>query len=837
MERVAADAVRTHAGAPVAYGSWDPQMRVALSIVVVLAAASAGRAQIVQGQVEAVGFQAASGPVFREGQWLPVLVTVRTQGSQIFNGQLRVECVDLDGDRVAYANAQVTVTADIAGGKRFWCYAVINTAREVPTQVDVIGEEGGIVTTLLLPPQPPGPIWDDDLLVLDVSYPDVNVLRGALETPLWAPGQATRGMRQHYRNVVVARMPADQLPDRWWGLEAVDVVVWDQPAPEQLSIAQRDALVNWVRNGGQLIVGVGASWNRLLKSDLGPLLPLAGAGDTLTVQRLPVFVNRFAARAGQGADLRDPLVVTTAGLAPDAVRILGEHGPTGPLNMIATRWVDSGRVTTTAAGLRDLTGLGINNEAFLNWLLDQSTYTAKFNENQAEAASYGGILPDYLYDQMVAPIAFGGETAIRGLTAFLFVAAYVGVATLLSWWWLRMHNLTQLSWVVFGGFAVAASFLSLSTVSALRGCSRGVQSVCVLDLADGESLARGPCLFGYRSPVRQRVELQMPEGEHDAAYLRPLAQHPNPLRHKYYVTATRYEARPANSQLSDVLMRATLKQFEGYWEGELDGSIRGDLVADRRTGQLTPGSWLANDLNVELAGAYLLYIDPRLDVGGMGVPARIAGVDGPYELAPGLLVTGSIESNLDKVPPALNVLALQLGKLGPGERVREIGTKLYEEVDQRWVRWANGPGRKKRSDMPDLPTLWHAQSEWQGGILAQLRQTLIGPVRAAMLASTRNLHLHNRGSNFDAVGTPISTAGLPELDVTHWLRGGVSEGQAVLLAWAHEPGPATLLRNGRPMPAHRGLTIYRVRIPIRYEGSPPRQAAPPTADAGRGSPS
>jgi hypothetical protein len=358
---------------------------------------------------------------------------------------------------------------------------------------------------------------------------------------------------------------------------------------------------------------------------------------------------------------------------------------------------------------------------------------------------------------------------------------------------------------------VAASVLSLGTVGALRSLSGGVRSVCILDLEAGSSAVRGRCLFGYRSPIRQRADLELP-GE--ANFLRPLPRSPRGA--SKYVTPARYVGLPTKAALNDVLMRATLKQVEGAWHGELDGTIRGDLVVDRHTGRLTAGSWVANDLNVDLAGGYLLFIDPRQDE--TGVPWRAAGLTTLYEL-------GEEEGgtpDVTVVPPAINILAVYLPKIPAGSQANGLGQAAYQRIDENWVAWARNRNRK-RSEMlkggRDLPTLWHEQQGWAAGLTVTGLLTGLGaPECSLLLASTRNYYLHNRGDDFNAVGTPISTDGLPELDLTHWLV----RGQAVLLAWAAAPGPPRLARSGKPLESLAGLSVYRVRMPIYYTGQPPR---------------
>jgi hypothetical protein len=802
--------------------------RYVVSLSLLLAGLPAALAQNVQGQVDAVGFQASNCAVLRAGQWFPVRVSLTSQGGQVFTGELRFESIDLDGDRVAFTQPNVTLTGEAGPPKRFWCYAACNATNELPSGVEVVSPEGALIAELPLPSQPLVVIPNDDFLVLDISYPAVTALNN-LQVPTAAPGQPTDAIRRFYRNVIVARMPATDLPDRWWGLEAVNVLVWDQPDPAILSLAQRDALVEWVRNGGQLVLGVGSKWPALRKSELTPLLPLQGEGPTVEVQKLEVFFDRMTLPAWKTREFRNPIAVTTAQPAADACRTLGEYGPTGSLALITMRAFGSGRVVATAASLADLTNeVPVDEAKLFGALFDLNAYSKEFAAKLTEGSQYAGLVDrTWLYDGVVQPIAFGAATALRSGLAFLFVAAYIALATIVSWTWLRGRGLTHVSWTVFAGFAVAASGLSLGTVGALRSLSGGVRSVCILDMEAGSTAARGRALFGYRSATRQRADLTVP-GEGN--FLRPLAKDPRGA--SKYVTPARYAAVPAKAALDGVLMRATLKQFEGFWHGDLEGTIRADLVVDRGKGRLTAGSWIANDLSVDLAGGYLLFIDPRQDQGG--VPWRAAGLTSVYALPE----EEGGAADVSVVPPAINVLVVRVPKIPAGQQVSRLGQADYEQVDQNWVVWARS-GNRKRSEMfqkeRDLPTLWHEQQAWAaGGALARLLGDVGGPERMLLLASTRDYFLHNGGVDFKTVGRPLSTDGLPELDVTDWLMGGQREGRAVLITWADGPGPARLLRGGKPLELLDGLTVYRVRLPIYYGGNPPPSAGAASPESPRG---
>ncbi len=174
------------------------------------------RAQVIDGEVTAVGFRSSwtSGPqyVIRAGQWAPVQVRLGIQGTQVFQGQMRVETRDLDGDFVAYRETPVTVTYD-APGKRAWCYAAWlseSISYGNPGTVDVLDAAGALLRRLDIPPVEL--IRNDTLLVLDISRSRVKILDTLRTAPTWRALDDMPGERRFYRNVMVAAMPADDCP-------------------------------------------------------------------------------------------------------------------------------------------------------------------------------------------------------------------------------------------------------------------------------------------------------------------------------------------------------------------------------------------------------------------------------------------------------------------------------------------------------------------------------------------------------------------------------------------------------------------------------------------------
>ena len=805
------------------------RMRLCLLITVIVYVAFGAaelRAQVVSGDVTAAGFRTSQTQMaryaVRAGQWIPIQVQLSAQGSTPFQGQLRLEVPDLDGDLVSYREGPVALNFE-AGLKRAWCYAVWShkAAAAARPVLDVLTDAGLPVSELNVPDVEI--IHNDALLLLDISNQPVTRLRGALLTPGGAlePGD---GVRPFYRNIVVAAMPAGDLPERWFGLEAVDIIVWDKPTPADPAVASKlDALQHWVRCGGQLVVGLGASWPVVQKSGLAELLPVQagarGGGQTIETDRLDGFFEHFGVGSKEAEAervFRAPISVAAVETRPGAVRVFRSAVADGAaVDVIAAHWIGSGSVIAVAASLDDLTQAGTN-ESFYSQLLGVNPTTPKFLESELKSIQTAfGLQRHALYDSITRPIALSGAGTLLVFAAVAFVVAYIALATVASWWWLNRHRLATLGWTTFAAIAVVASAVSLLTVSVTRGLSRGLSTFSFVDLEAGSRAARATCYFGYSSPLRTRMDLSLAGA---GSFLRPLSPGPTPT--SWYATPQRYAATPANALLESTPLRATLKQFEGFWQGELNGAVRGELTIDRRSGELTAGSWLQNDLDVPLAGGYLLYVDPRL----AGTPLRAAGQTVTW-------------NGWKEVPPALNVIALPIPALKPGEKVSGLGQEEYARLPAARQRWQT-LREPKFNKWPDLLTLYDLQQDWVGGRTRAPVANWDQTVREALLASTRNFYLHVQENNdkFEqSSGRSITTDGLMDVDVCHWLMQGpvkgaggrpdVVAGQGLLLLYSDVPGPAQLQREGKPVKPNRGACLYRVRMPLQLVGSPP--AGPP----------
>ncbi len=766
-----------------------------LAVGAILAAAPLSLAQPVRGDVVAVGFGATSetGRVARPGQWIPILCDLQVQGSQHFQGELACEMEDLDGDRVSFRQSPVVLTGGGAG-KRVWLY--VTGVGDIPREVDVISSDGAKITTLDVPQV--DMLSDNALFILDISERPVARLDRLQTSAMWG---GEMGDREYYRPIAVGRSPANELPDQWYGLESVDAIVWDKPDPAVLNPAQTAALIGWVKRGGRLVVGVGDAWPRLRESPLAEIVPLRGEEPSVTAASLQFPTEVAFARDGK-LEFESAIPVCTA----KPIRgqpVVGAWIPGGEgVSLIVMDTIGAGRVTTVATGLSDLlrpmTSVLVSRPFFMT-CFDLNQMKADWIKKEQEVY-FQAEREERLYPRITAPVDFASTGAVLRMGAIGFVILYIFLATGATWWWLNRRSMTTLSWSAFAACAVIASVLSLGMVAATRGFTR-VHGVAFYNMVAGEKQAAGPVWFGYRSPTRQEIDLSMP-GEGN--YLRAMSQ-PGRLESRY-ATPERYAAYVSQALLKNTPMRASLKQFEGYRDGPIDGSVLAQIVIDRGSGQVRPESWILNDLPVPVSDGWLLYLDPRY-------------VDRTDSFRP--FGAEKNHRNIDAIA-AENVLAIRVGEIKTGGRNAEaLGKPEYDAWRSQMNRWLTTGG--KPVDQPDLPTLRDRHLDtWMATLTSIAFKTSADEFRASvMLASTRNLYLHLTRDQ-KSLGRRMDATGMVDRDISHWL----TRDQAVLVLFSERPGPAGLHRGGQPLETSEGMSVWRIRAPISLVGSP-APATPP----------
>ncbi len=178
----------------------------------------------------------------------------------------------------------------------------------------------------------------------------------SLDAVLWRADElmAIERTRSYYVSLLKPRADRYPLPKSMLTMTATAAMVWDDVSEDDLSAAQKQAIVDWVHWGGQLVISGPNSWTRLRDSFLADLLPVSDARsvklDTSSFDAISdTWVVKDLAKAQEPRLTIDAAAVSGMefDLAPGGAWLPN----TGEL--VAERQVGRGRIVVTAFPLRE----------------------------------------------------------------------------------------------------------------------------------------------------------------------------------------------------------------------------------------------------------------------------------------------------------------------------------------------------------------------------------------------------------------------------------------------------------------------------------------------------
>lgn len=787
-----------------------------LCVATAFAGASSAEAQV-DGRVLRVGLFAGASPIVRAGQWAFVEVDLRYTGAAPFDGELRVDQIDLDGD-VVTSVLRVALTHD-SQWRPYQVYFVPGentsgqsvrvrmfdpTGRLVRMRDDTGQEVGELVspTFFSLPA--------DEMLIVDLSAPR------RLAHVSWLDSRKTGKVDQaNARNV--RPLAPRELPVRWQGLEPVDAIVWDNADASSLSVQQTEALVNWVKAGGRLLITAGSNWQALAGSPLAAALPvkISGAGQETEAQEfLEIVRNEDYRNSLERHYSKRTITRCQVQRSADALPIPAECD----IPQIAyRRLLGRGAVVFVGASLQQLLppprqmtreedeGLALVDasarDAFLNFACEEIVARNFLVLPEVRKENLGMLAqPMDLHEEVRRSISFGSSSAVFLVFAVLFAVAYTAWATGGSYWYLQKRSWLQHCWTAFALTAIVGSALGATMVWTLRGFTAKLWQTTIVDAKAGEDYCYATCLFGVKTPKHQKLDLRLPAGPPDSdpsenrlvdcgsvrAMPEPVGQMGGTM---HFVAPENYACELAGMALDGVKVRATLKQFQGCWEGPLGGRVEGKLIAKKVSESPLPyefvdGSFIRNDLKTTLRGCYLL-------------ETRSAGV------SRAALVNCWF---LGDIPPAGD------GNTLDAERLRQL-LFLEKGVDIA----ADGPKRIKKT-----PRLDEVIQEWQRGLSSlQLDARSLTQSRRGLSGEQEYipLYLLSVFGLFEGAGADRSP-GYRRSHGRMWeCLDQLTDRTAILLGHVDDaPPPALLEVNGKDKRPNQARTLYRFVIPVERKG-------------------
>ncbi len=821
---------------------------IALGAAVALACPAQARLLVDLVQIGIPTRDARQGAV-RPGAWMPVVVDITLEGEPSFDGALRAVQRDGDGDQIV-DTVEVHLLASAGGTQRYWLYTLAGDATLGARDdfgIEVLNADGEVVEVVsagelkrrIVPEEPPMIVQDNSstntAIVLAIS-----VASGGRALDL---GTDSAGFDRQFK---VGHIAPATIPNLWIGLEAVDYVVWDEADPADMSAKQLAAVMEWVRQGGTLLMAASntagavaghAELAAALPVEIGEVVRMTNPGDLIARhlfdnENAPAFtgamsVARCTARPGAFVYYRDDALKT---------------------DLISRARLGRGHVIFSAASLVDLFTkfsprvVEVEDPDDRRKRRERTTVTddsvrdfyrrifwQKFYDDPNDQPNTSN---HFVLEHVRGPVQFPEDAGLYLLITIMFMGVYWCIATLGSWAFLQRRGWQRHNWTAFTCVAIVAAFLSLSTVQAVQGFGITVRQVSVVDADVGERFGHGTAFFGMKTASHVDMDVWLPADpvadRQPAAtncYLRPVlgdASDETAPQKSQYTDPGSYQLRPANAELAGVPFRATMKALEGRWEGPLGGRVTGRVEFTRgavgtRDIRFTSGSFITNELGVDLKKCYLLCTTREL-----------------YDRQTGEVLGQRGRSNF-------SVLAIPLLDIKASETVL---------LSARFDPDARFPGdAKKANEFLESYLLEQEQIRWLNSTVSLLgKRRVAGEIDMRLTTQESGLLLVSTMGDFDPDShrqtsvysmTGMDSNGLQRGRLRHLdLRDQLRPDMAVLVGFGEDhPGPIRLAsrRGAREYrleepDAAASITMYRIRIPVtgRSSGTAPIEPEPET---------
>ncbi len=769
----------------------------------------------IAGDILRVGYPIASesGSAVRHGAWTPVLVDLRLQGQASFDGELRLRQYDRDGD-VYVDSVPVHLFADGGEQQQYWMYTVsrnpTNKTQNFHVELFATDGEGDpgkrvkvvsgpSLVSAMEPPVEPEFIRDDQYLILDVSDRTMGRIRELRDTDY---------LGMFDREIRIAHLSPAGLPNKWFGFDPIDLVIWDDADTTTITEQQQQALVEWVRHGGTLVLAAARTSSTLAQSThIGPLIPVK-LGENVARTHLPTVRSQLM-RLGSSEDYPQPITVTQCKplIDPTVTTMLTEESTDGVI--LAKRRVNRGQIVYLAASIQDLLGdSSIRPVEFFRRVLE-----LRRNPIDSEVPSYYVNL----FNDVENVVGFHGVSGARLAVAILFCMIYVLVATFGVWRLLHTRQMLKHSWTAMAVVGGAASLLSIIGVQTVHGIGRSLHQLSIVDGTASTARAHATTYFGLTSSTKNVLDVWLPEDPllsnepgPSSCVLQPMHSSATfDSENTSFTDPVHYQIRPATAEVRNVLLRATLKQLEGRWEGSLPGTlvasvktVERDMPVGNREGGLdketiiADGSFIENNLGADMDKCYLIFA-PR-------------DLYSPQKFFNLVQQRGEIDE----------VRAIPLGGLADGERI-DLFANIYNDKTGQLLT------QKER----DSRSLRRTQTQWGRGHAMAAETSTFGREPAtrqfdlshyenAVLLSTVVSDISpNHFRKGTIAGFPIfSRNRCRQLDMSHLL----SSKSAIFIGFSKDPGPVRLsARTGsdtyEAITPDKAWTVYRIVVPVESQ--------------------
>lgn len=599
----------------------------------------------------------------RFGKWFPVAVKLKNTGDPV-QGELRLRLTTETGFENTPNEYVTQVDLPPTSNKVVWLYGRLE--RQEASSIEVTFSGRGF--TSLRDQARLETIDPAQRLVVGITDGDerISYLAGMRGHGL-ANIEGQNGINPNSGQAPIRPLTTSKanVPDRWIGFDAVDLLMLGDFAHTELAPDQIVAIRNFATGGGNLLVPCGARWQRLSQSPLADLWPVdLNSSTTAAGNEVADLVNRYYPNPRDGSDrLGGAPVVLSRGVLKEGA-VLKEGSANNPLFAMAE----------TGAGRCLFLSYDPTQPPFIGWRGLPAMWKDVF-ASSVKVRRLDTIDPDAAFSLANPNNGFGGggfynpanpdgqTTDTGNLFQSLqkapqlrmppvsqiawFLALYVFFLVPVNYAVLRFFDRRELAWITIPAIVVAFSFLAYQTALSLRGRAILTRQVDIVQSSVGSQEGRVDSLLWLFSP--RKTTYDVASGAKNGAVADYLAAG----RDATSLTISQPKDGSFVAERAQVLMWA-------------DRPFSGQAVVDLGKGlQYFPGRTprLQNNTPVDLKGAVLVEDGAVRPFGTLkpGATATAEAGDGLTGTAPDIIgrigTASHLEDVFDKVTRTNNIPA------------------------------------------------------------------------------------------------------------------------------------------------------------------------------------
>lgn len=404
------------------------------------------------------------------GQWMPVAVDITNNGPD-FDGTLEVQAANntSGGPPIGTVTYQAPVSLAAGATKHFRTYVT----QDFPGTIGVRVVQGGRV------------VASQDVASVNSFTGLMVAVLSDVPSTLDALGSLHPGGTQP----LVVHLGGADLPDSVPVLRAFDVIAIDDFASDTLTSGQKTALVDYVMQGGSLLLGTGGAWRKTLAGLPAVLVPMQVTGTTVLGS------------------------VSAVNTAPTTEVATGTSSPG------ATAWLTQGGVPLIVEAPA---GSGMVMLATFDWNAYAAAGTPSLLRQALVRLTYGSMSNPVGTGPVVSKLGAGTtvSVAVKGgalaqalgaipaldLPAWWLIGALVAVYVLLvgpvNYFVLRAVSRRALAWITVPAIALVASAGAYGTSVVTKGTAVLANEVSVIHVEPGSSHAYQEEYTGIVAPTR-----------------------------------------------------------------------------------------------------------------------------------------------------------------------------------------------------------------------------------------------------------------------------------------------------------------------------------------------